>query len=122
MPAKFTNVDAIEPREVMPGTTVQALTGQRLQLVRTTLAPGGVFATHTHSHEQFIYVLEGALEFTIGDETQTLEAGGVFYMAPDVAHGARVVSDRPVVLIEVFHPVREDYSDDTTAVSHEVPR
>jgi quercetin dioxygenase-like cupin family protein len=80
------------------------------------------FPAHSHPHEQFVVGLDGLLEFEIeGKGKRTLGPHGVFYFAPNERHGAKVVGDRPVTIVEAFHPIRLDYVDGATA-DNDVPR
>ncbi|EGU75163.1 hypothetical protein FOPG_18118 [Fusarium oxysporum f. sp. conglutinans race 2 54008] len=51
----------------------------------------GAFAPrHKHYGEEVIYVLEGALEYEVGgQESVTIEAGGVLFIPAEVPHSAR---------------------------------
>ena len=70
--------------------------------------PGAVIPVHQHPHQQISLVLEGALEFTLGDETQIIAAGEGGTVPPNTPHGARVL-ERPTRVLDAWHPVREDY-------------
>mgnify|MGYP003549031776 FL=1 len=72
-----------------------------------TLDEGVIVPVHSHPHEQWTYVLEGQMEFTLNGEKQMLLPGMGAYIAPDVLHGAVAVTACKV--IDVFTPVREDY-------------
>lgn len=51
--------------------------------------PGQVQKSHAHAgSDKVYYVLEGAVDIEIGDETRRLEAGGLAHAAPGVPHGA----------------------------------
>jgi quercetin dioxygenase-like cupin family protein len=41
---------------------------------------------HLHPFDEFFYVLEGALEFRLGDDAMTLEAGGYVYVPGEQPH------------------------------------
>lgn len=44
---------------------------------------------HAHAgSDKVYYVLEGAVDIQIGDETRRVEAGGLAHAAPGVSHGA----------------------------------
>lgn len=99
-----------EGRRLFPSTRSWIATGEALQIVKSTIEAGGVFAPHSHPHEQFCVVLSGEIEFEVdGRGTHTLGANGVFYFAPNERHGAKVIGDEPVTILEAFHPIRADY-------------
>lgn len=97
--------------EVSPGDFVSALTGDDLQIIRARMEPALDFALHSHVAEQYLLVLEGALHFTVGDETQTVEAGGVIHVPSGVPHGGRTDEVRGAVTIEIFTPPRRDFTE-----------
>ena len=62
---------------------------------------------HCHPHCQITYVVSGAFEFTIGDETRIVRAGDVLMKVPDVVHGCKCLEDG--MLIDTFTPMRENF-------------
>ena len=64
--------------------------GREAVQVRVDLAPGVAFGKHTHPGEEIIYVLEGALEYQVGDKPPvTLKAGDVLFIPAGTVHSAR---------------------------------
>ncbi|MGR5177139.1 cupin domain-containing protein [Vibrio parahaemolyticus] len=68
---------------------------------------GAVGTMHSHPHEQLTYVLSGAFEFTIGDETRIVKAGDTMYKEPNIEHGCVCVEAG--ILIDTFTPMRKDF-------------
>lgn len=101
------HVPVIEP---LPGCRLQTPAGQNLMLSYLRMEPGAEVPLHHHSQEQAGILLSGRLQLTIGDETRTLEPGALFLIPPDTPHRA-VAVDGPVVVLDVFSPVREDYAE-----------
>ncbi|HUS03277.1 MAG TPA: cupin domain-containing protein [Chitinophagaceae bacterium] len=62
---------------------------------------------HSHPHEQWLNVIEGELELTVGDETQVLHPGMSAYIPSNVSHSGKALTECKV--IDVFSPVREDF-------------
>jgi quercetin dioxygenase-like cupin family protein len=81
--------------------------GEKTLLVEWTMQKGAEVPLHDHEHEQIGYVVAGAIDLTIGDDTQRLEPGDGYVAPPGVRHGAVALEDSRVV--DVFAPVREDY-------------
>jgi quercetin dioxygenase-like cupin family protein len=52
-------------------------------------------------------VIEGVFDLTIERETVRLESGSVVIIPPNAVHHGRSVTKCRI--IDVFHPVREDY-------------
>ena len=64
--------------------------GREAIQVRVDLAPGVAFGKHTHPGEEIIYVLEGSLEYQVGDKPPvTLKAGDVLFVPANTPHSAR---------------------------------
>lgn len=118
----FLNWNSMPGRELMPGLTAWASTGESLQLVKSVLAPGVAFAPHAHPHEQLLVVLSGTFECTVGGQIVRSGADGVFQFAPHLPHGGAVVGSEPAVIIEAFHPPRLDYTSQTQHADHDEPR
>ncbi len=85
---------------------IMAHDGQ-LMLVKVMFEKGAVGALHHHPHVQLSYVASGAFEMTIDGHTELLYAGDVYYVPPNLVHGA--LCKEPGVLIDIFHPEREDF-------------
>lgn len=72
-----------------------------------TLEKGAVVPVHHHPHEQWTHMLEGELEFTLGDETRILLSGMAAHIPSEVPHGVKAITE--CKLIDCFLPVREDF-------------
>jgi quercetin dioxygenase-like cupin family protein len=57
----------------------------------------------THKGEEFIYVLEGQLEFNYEDETISLEPGDSLYFDPSIPHAFRAVGKKNALAIDVIY-------------------
>ena len=81
----------------------------KIMLVKVQFEKGGIGPMHQHHHSQVTYVVGGAFEMTIGDETKILKGGDSFYIPTNVMHGA--ICKEPGMLIDVFSPIREDFME-----------
>ncbi len=70
---------------------------------------GAVIPLHDHPHEQGGMLIEGKLEFMLGEETRIVEAGAMFLIPPNVPH--RVHALEASIVLDVFSPIREDYAE-----------
>lgn len=61
--------------------------------------PEGVFK---HSGEEFVYMLEGRVDFTVAGETLRLGPGDSLYFDPTHEHRTKVVGKKPAKLLCVF--------------------
>jgi len=71
------------------------------------LGAGVELPEHHHVHEQWSHVIEGELEFRIGEETRVLRPGMCAFIPSSVPHAGRAITFCRV--IDVFNPVREDF-------------
>lgn len=71
-------------------------TGGAYYLFETVFGPGNGNRLHIHRREDEIgYVLEGALEIRLADQTMVLEAGGVAHLPKNVPHAIRNPLETP---------------------------
>jgi quercetin dioxygenase-like cupin family protein len=69
-----------------------SVAGREVVQLRVDIDPGVVASRHSHPGEEIIYVIEGALEYTLdGEAPVTLHAGGVLFVPAGTIHSARNV-------------------------------
>ena len=94
-------------KQLAPGLTGHYVHGTEMTLGYVDIVAGSKLPEHNHVHEQITYIIEGRLDMIIGGEAVSL-TGGMYYVIPsNVLHSAVAITDCKV--IDVFHPVREDY-------------
>ena len=94
--------------EMLPGVVRRAVWLEGVMMTFFELEPDTDVPAHDHPHEQITYMVEGAIEFTLGQETRRLNAGEGVCVPSGVRHGARVLGQRTVAL-DAWNPVREDF-------------
>lgn len=106
--AKIGNwIRPIAPREMRPGVeSLIAFDGSFVTVGVTKLVPGHEVAPHSHESEQIACILEGIVDFQIGDETVRVEAGQMVEIPPNVVHYGKAVGDVPAVNLDVWYPHR----------------
>ena len=104
----FFTVNELPGIEMLPGVVRRAVYLEHAMMTFFNFAPGSVVPKHDHPHEQITYVVRGAMEFTLGDETVVLRVGDGVCCPPGVPHGA-VVLDEPTVALDAWYPLREEY-------------
>ena len=75
---------------------------QSSALVQMVLEPGGSVPTHTDSAEEVMLVLEGTVEARVGDESGTLEAGGIVLIPAMAPHSIRNVAGETARMLGFF--------------------
>ena len=76
-----------------------------LTLREAVLQPGSRVRLHVHPHEEAIVMLEGEIEFIVGDEQQTVGSGHTVLVPPGTRHGGVNNSNSPAKVFEVYPTV-----------------
>lgn len=92
-----------------PGITRRVFSGKRCMMVLNEIMPSARPSLHHHPHEQLTYIIKGSAEFILGNELMNLGEDDVVLVPPNVPHQLKVTSDEPVLNLDVFSPIREDY-------------
>jgi quercetin dioxygenase-like cupin family protein len=105
------------PAEPMKGSiTRRLITGDRMMIAHVYLKKGDDVPQHSHENEQITYVLEGALQFWLGEKGErelTVRAGEVLVIPSYLPHRALAVED--TLDVDVFNPPRQDWLNGTDA-------
>ena len=81
--------------------------GTRMNVQHWDMADRSVVKLHTHSQEQFGYVIKGGFKMIVGDETAELKAGDAYFIPPNIPHEFTAVGQTEA--IDVFSPVKKDF-------------
>ena len=95
--------------EGLETTVLTGLGGERMMMVLNATLPGHTVPMHTHPHEQIGVVHGGEAMLTIGDESRHVRKGDFYCIPANVPHGDTAIGDEPFVMLDIFHPVREDF-------------
>ena len=104
----FADLADLPLRQIWQSAAVRTIDGDRLTLGVVELDANALVPEHRHDHEQLGMVIEGSLEFRVGDERRELGPGGTWRIPSNVPHEVKVGPDGAVVL-DVFAPVRQDW-------------
>ena len=108
MSSSFQNWEGREELSLFPKVTLQSFGGDQVLLCRVRYEPGAEVPRHSHEHtEQLMWILEGSLEMTIGDETREVHAGDVVAVNRGVEHSLR--SEEGCAFLEALSPVPLDH-------------
>lgn len=97
-----------QTRDLFPGVKLTVNAGQNLMLSVVRFEPDAIVPVHQHHHEQGGMLIQGRLEFTIGEQTEILEPGDQWIIPGNVPHTVRAIGG-PALALDVFSPIREDY-------------
>jgi len=107
----FGSWNDVEPFAIFPGVRLHAFGGEQVLLCRVFYEPGTTVRRHAHEHtEQVMFVLEGDVTMTIGDQTGTLGAGDVVVVNRGVEH--ELESEGGCTFFEALAPVPLDHVSD----------
>ena len=103
------NLYKIETKQPFKGAHVRFLHSEKITIAYWQFDSGTRLPEHSHHHEQITNVMGGSFELSVGDEHLNLQAGSVVVIPPNTLHSGRAITG--CFVIDVFHPVREDYKD-----------
>lgn len=99
----------VEWKTIRPGIERKAFTGEGSTVALHRLWPGHELRPHSHHNEQIVYIMDGLVDFHIGDRVVRLGAGGLAVIPPNVEHYAQAVGETPALNLDIFTPARPDY-------------
>ena len=107
----FLNSSEMEWHNPFDGVLRQVVAAKNLTVCLYHMKAGLDFPMHDHPQEQMAYIIEGKIEFRVGEgeeETKHLVGGGTFYcFAPGVRHGGHFIED--CIILDVFSPPMDKY-------------
>jgi quercetin dioxygenase-like cupin family protein len=103
----YHNPEDIKAKEVMPGFFGKFYHSENTTCAHWQIETDSPLPEHSHHHEQVVNMIEGKFELIVDGESHVLSAGDVFVIPSNVPHSGRSLTDCKI--IDVFHPVREDY-------------
>lgn len=98
---------SIPVREIVPGYAARFIHTENMTFSYLDVKAGAALKEHSHPHEQVAHVLEGEFELTLAGEPIRFGPGEVIVIPSNVPHSGLAITD--CKLLDVFHPVREDY-------------
>ncbi len=107
----FRTWNGVERHTLFPGVTLHAIGGEQVLLCHVTYEPGTTVARHSHLEaEQVMWIVEGDVTMTVGNETKRLGAGDVVVVNRGVEH--ELHSEGGMTFIEALSPVLRDHVPD----------
>lgn len=104
----FFAIPKLKETEMLPGVRRRAVSLDKVMITFFEFEPHAIVPEHNHPHEQISVVIEGAMEFQLGEEKRILKAGEGACIPPSVKHSARIL-DQPTAVYDSWSPPREDY-------------
>lgn len=110
----FINLSDCPVLQPVPGVRMQTPHGEHLMLSRVEIDEGCEVPLHSHPHEQGGMLLSGTMKLTVGSETRVCKPGDMYLIPGGIEHRAVAIGG-PVVALDVFSPVREDYASESSS-------
>lgn len=107
------NIDwsTIQWQPVRRGIERKAFGSDNVTVALHRLMPGHELSPHSHPNEQLVYIMEGEMDFHIGDQVLRLGPGGLAVIPPDMVHYGQVVGNTPALNLDIFTPARPEYEN-----------
>ncbi|HSC27545.1 MAG TPA: cupin domain-containing protein [Vicinamibacterales bacterium] len=98
-----------DPLRIGEGQFIQKVrsgdTGGVFSVVEVVTPPRGSVALHVHEREdELVYVLDGTIEVTLGDQTMTATAGVLALLPRGIPHGFTNVGTTPSRVLDTILP------------------
>lgn len=97
----FGTLQQIKAGEAYSSAFGGCVAGERMMVALLRMPKGTGSDLHSHPNEQWIYMLEGKMEFIIDGQPTTAKPGSLIYIPANVIHNASVTSDEDVVFFTV---------------------
>jgi quercetin dioxygenase-like cupin family protein len=75
--------------------------GDRMIAGLMRMPKAGGSEPHSHPNEQWVYVLEGTMDFTVDGKRQLVKPGGAVYIPANVVHHATATPDKDAIFFTV---------------------
>src|SRR5262245_66161751 len=108
-PSPFADLDGLSAQRIWEGVVGRVVQGDRVTLVVIELDPESLVPEHSHENEQVGVLINGLLEFRIGEESRRVGPGGTWCIPANVPHEVRT-GPEGAVAVEVFAPPRADWA------------
>src|SRR5487761_548112 len=105
----FDDLQSISPQLLAEGYLARAIHGEQLTLAVVEVEPGAELPEHRHVNEQFGMVIVGSVVCRGGNETRTVEQGGIWHISPNTPHTV-TGGERGAVVVDIFSPARDDWA------------
>ena len=103
----FIDLSNSEEREIVTGFTGRFVHTENMTFVYWDIKAGSLLPGHSHPHEQITTLIEGEFVLSIDGKTKHVKPGDIAVFRSNIKHGGNAITD--CYIIDVFHPVREDY-------------
>jgi quercetin dioxygenase-like cupin family protein len=108
MGPQFISLSRADAFRLADGVTAKALFGEAAMINLVELEPDAVVALHSHPHEQLGLIVRGSMTLTVDGTRHVLSELDAYALPGNVEHEV-IAGPEGALVLDVFHPVREDY-------------
>jgi quercetin dioxygenase-like cupin family protein len=113
LPSSVIDWDRLETTEAIPGFFGKVCHTDSMTFVLWTIKKGAKLPEHRHVHEQVAHILSGEFEITVDGQAHRMTAGMLGSVPSNAPHSGIAITDCQI--LDVFHPIREDYRNGLSA-------
>jgi quercetin dioxygenase-like cupin family protein len=103
----FVDLANLETKEPAQGYKAVFVHTDNMTVAYWDVEKGAEMPEHSHPHEQVASVIDGKFELSLAGEKRIMDKGSAATIPPNTPHSGKAITH--CRLIDVFHPVREDY-------------
>jgi quercetin dioxygenase-like cupin family protein len=108
---KYYDWDRHDERSHTDGYSRGVAVGENLMMAHVRLDGGAITATHSHPHEEIIYVVSGRWQLTVADRVFILEANQSLVVPPNIEHSSLALTETLAVVATNYRPEWSENSD-----------
>jgi quercetin dioxygenase-like cupin family protein len=101
----FIRAGDLVTKELLPGWKAGFFHSDHMTFSYTEVEAGAAVHRHHHPEEEVWHVIEGSVEFVLGDDTRQVGAGDAVVVPSEVPHSAHALTRFRAIVVD--HPVRE---------------
>jgi quercetin dioxygenase-like cupin family protein len=104
----FADIAELSPHRIWDGVVGRVVESEGMSFSVIELEPDTLVPEHRHVNEQVGVLVQGAMEFRVGEETRSLGPGATWRIPANVPHEVRSGPDGAIA-VEAFAPRRADW-------------
>jgi mannose-6-phosphate isomerase-like protein (cupin superfamily) len=108
-PTHLYNWNALPRELVRQGVERCGFRGEDVICVMNWVSPGMQVRPHSHTFEQIVLIVEGRVNYHVGDEVFECGPGSMLRVPPHVMHYVEPLGDQVALNLDIFAPMRADY-------------
>ncbi len=105
----FYEISNLALESIAPGIRRFVFTLEQMMGAYFEIDPGVVVGEHCHPNEQLGILIRGTIRWRVRDQEIVTHAPALYRIPSEEPHGAEILGEEPAVLLDVYHPIREEF-------------